>query len=301
MSLIVGYAASDIGFLVADTLLSFPIEKYDPRKPAIERFHALKIHILTPDMAVAFTGEVETALEMIRHLQLELVADSNLCASQRLLDLRREFVLEKGGKFQGDCEFLVLTLGLEQKTLARVTMNRIHYATRAYIGDPSEYKRFRSLTREYEGPEKAFVQSPDGTSQQAIVTDGEKEFCQVSAAMERLTHQRSSETVGAICGCVTRVVDARISKKLEYLQSVEYGTSPEEGAAGFALLASNYETRGIGIYYYGWHAGLVFVVGDPVLCRKESAQTIEQFIDVAKSKYGLSLEGGLWESAQASK
>jgi len=293
MSLIVGYAASDIGFLVADSLLSYPTETYNPRKPVIEKFHALKIHILRPDIAVAFAGEVEASLAIIRRLQQELAVDPKLCAPRRLLELRQEPAVKAIGASKADSEFLVLLLSPE-KTLAHISADQIRYAERAYIGDAGEYSNFRALARPYSGPETRFVLNSDGKSQNAIVTEGEKEFEQVSTAMERLAHQRSSETVGAICGCVTRVVDARISKELEYMQSVESGFSAEEGRAGFSLLASNSEPRGIGIYYYGWHAGLIFVVGDPIPCRKETAATIGQFVEIAKSKYGLSLEGGLW-------
>jgi hypothetical protein len=293
MSLIVGYAAADIGFLVADTLVSFPTEKYNPRKPVIEKFHALKIHILSPDIAVAFAGEVETSLAIIRQFQQELAVDLKLCAPRRIFELRQESAVKTMGAFKGDCEFLVLLLSPE-KTLARITADQIHYAKRAYIGDAAEYSNFRTLVKPYSGPETRSVQNSDGKFHNAIVTEGEKEFEQVSTAMERLANQRSSETVGAICGCITRVVDARISKKLEYMQSVEAGISAEEGRTGYSLLVSNSKPRGIGIYYYGWHAGLVFVVGDPVPCRRESAATIREFVKLAKSKYGLSLEGGLW-------
>ena len=62
MTLILGHASSDIGFLVADTLLSFTNARYDPRNPLIEKFHALKIQILSSDVAVAFAGDVELAL-----------------------------------------------------------------------------------------------------------------------------------------------------------------------------------------------------------------------------------------------
>ena len=148
----------------------------------------------------------------------------------------------------------------------------------------------------YAGPENRLIQNADGTFSDTPqpVTEGEKEFDQVSDAMEKLTHQRRSETVGAICGCVIRVVDARISGKLEYMQSVEASVYPWEGHAGFSLLAANTGTRGVGIYYLGWHAGLLFIVGDSITCRKEAAATIEQFVEVARSKYGLNLEGGMW-------
>lgn len=287
MSLVVGYAAPDIGFLVADTLISFPTEKYNPRKPDIEKFHALKIQILTPEIAVAFAGEVEASLQIIRHLQRDLIASPNLPVSQRLFDLRQ--------KSRADCEFLALILGAGGKRLSRVTCNGIDHARRAYIGDPVEYTNFRSLTKDYEGPEQLLVQNPAGTFEALDVTPGEKEFDQVSIAMERLTHRKTSETVGAICGCVTRVVDARIARKLEYLQAVEYGVTPEEGRTGYSLLASNHEVRGVGIYYYGWKAGVLFIVADSVPCRRENAETLKKFVRLAKGKYGLNLEGGLWD------
>lgn len=266
------------------------------RNPLIEKFHALKIQILSSDVAVAFAGDVETSLGIIGHLHRELAADPMLCVPQRLLDLRQELVARKTSALRGDCEFLVLLLSSEQKKLVRVTNDQIHDVQRAYIGDADEYANFRSLMTPYAGPENRLIQNGDGTFSNTPqpVTAGEKEFDQVSDAMERLTHQRRSETVGAICGCVTRVVDARISGKLEYMQSVEASVYPWEGHGGFSLLAANSGTRGIGIYYLGWHAGLLFIVGDSVTCRKEVASTIEEFVEVARSKYGLNLEGGMW-------
>jgi hypothetical protein len=243
VSLIVGYATSDIGFLVADTLITFPIEKYDPRKPAIERFHVLKIHILTPDIAVGFAGEVGAALRIIRRLQTELADDSGLNVSQKLFDLRRQS--------GANCEFLTLVLHADGKKLSRITSTEIHEATRAYIGDPVEYKNLTNLIGDYEGPQHRSIQNADGKFETIVVTADEKKFEQISSAMEKLTYLKTSETVGAICGCITRVVDARISTKLEYMQAVEYGTSSEEGRTGFSLLASNRGIRGIGIYYYG--------------------------------------------------
>jgi hypothetical protein len=302
MTLIVGYADNDIGFLVGDTLLSYPIEQYNPREPLIEKFHALKIQILTPDIAVAFAGDVDTSLAIIRHLHKELSIDSQLCVPQRILYLHRELAnreLAKGSAlFQHNCEFLVLLITPEKtKKLAQIKEDQIDYVQRAYIGDATEHANFRGFMRPYAGPETRHIQNPDGSWNNLThpATDGEIEFDQVSDALEKLTHQRRSETVGAICGCVTRVVDARISGKLEYMQSVEASVSPAEGHGGFSLLASNVgPVRGIGLYYRGWHAGLIFIVSDPIACRKEDASTIGSFIEVARAKYGLHLEGGTW-------
>jgi hypothetical protein len=294
MSLIVGFASDDIGFMVADTLFSYPTASYDPREPTIEKFHGLKIQILTSDVAVAFAGNVQAALTIITALHQELLAYPYLSVPDRLVELRSSLTAE--GRLTSDCDFLVLWIANDQKKrLAHISNNRFSYCQRAYIGDPHEYHNFRALWKPYRGPTTRRVQCLDGHFENVRVTEGEREFDQASNAMEELTHQRRSATVGAICGCVIRVVDARISGKLEYMQSVESSRSPEEGEAGFSLLASNVEPRrGIGLYFRRWHAGLIFMVGDSVPSRKEEAHTIQDFVMLARQKYGLSLEGGVW-------
>ena len=62
-----------------------------------------------------------------------------------------------------------------EKTLAHISADQIRYAERAYIGDAGEYSNFRALARPYSGPETRFVLNSDGKSQNAIVTEGEKE------------------------------------------------------------------------------------------------------------------------------
>ena len=127
-----------------------------------------------------------------------------------------------------------------------------------------------------------------------IISDGEREFAEISDAMERLVHERKSDTVGAISGNVTRVADARISGSLEYFQSVESSISPAEGRSGFTLLASNSGIRGVGLYFRSGKVGYVVVVGDAEPCRKEYAETLAEFIAIGGDKYGLKLEGGTW-------
>jgi hypothetical protein len=193
-------------------------------------------------------------------------------------------------------DFLLLCItpdGL--KRLSVISDAGISNRNRAYIGDQAEYENFRRLFKNYEGPLCRQIQRSDGSVDQIAVIDGEKEFDQTSDAMERLVHQRRSATVGAISGCIVRVVDARISKNLEYLQSVEASLSPEEGEAGISLLAANAkDPRGIGIYFRRWQAGLLFIVCDSVPCRKERASTIHEFVALAREKYGLFLTGGMW-------
>jgi hypothetical protein len=102
--------------------------------------------------------------------------------------------------------------------------------------------------------------------------------------------------LGVISGNSVRVVDARISGELEYLQSGEASISPAEGRGGYSLLSSNSGQRGIAIYYVAGKFGYLFVVGDSEPCRKEDALTIQDFIKLAKDKYGLNLEGPIPDS-----
>jgi hypothetical protein len=154
------------------------------------------------------------------------------------------------------------------------------------------------LKRPHHPPKTQQVQQPDGTFRTVplITSDGEREFAELSDAMERLTGERKSNAVGAIGNLVTRVVDARISGKLEYLQLGEASISPAEGDSGFSYLVSNSNTRGIAIYYKSGKMGFLFVVGDSEQpCRQESAETLSQFIETAKAKYGLDLSGVTWK------
>ena len=149
-----------------------------------------------------------------------------------------------------------------------------------------------ALRCSYHPPANQTVQQSDGTFHTVplVVSDGERDFAEITDALEKLAFERRSRTVGAICGCVTRVVDARISGKLEYLQSVEASLSAAEGHSGFSFLASNTGTRGMGIYYISGKIGFLFIVGDSEHNRKEQADTLAQFIKASRARYGLNLE-----------
>jgi hypothetical protein len=192
-----------------------------------------------------------------------------------------------------DCEFLALKLTSQGKKLAHVTKDGVKYCERAYIGDAAEYKKMTDLRESYKAPKEQQVQQPDGTflTVPLEVSSGEAEFEEVAAAMEKLTNKRQSDTVGAICGGVTRVVDAKRSGTLEYLQIGESSVTPEEGNSGYSFLASNSDTRGVGVYYQSGKLGFVFKVGDSEPCRREQAETVTDFIKIAKEKYGMNLEG----------
>jgi hypothetical protein len=294
MTLVVGCATPDIGFLVADTLLSFPFYLKGRTGPVNGENHALKIQVLNATTAVAFAGDVEASLDLIHTLHAKLSADSMIDPCEQLFASYHGLAARTSAP---DCEFLVLQLAARGKKLAQITREGVFECDRAYIGDAAEYKRMKQLQRPRSAPAMRHVQQPDGTFSVVplVQSEGEIQFEEISAAMEALTHRRQSESVGAIAGCVTRVVDARISRELEYLQSVEVSVTPWEGNSGFSLLASNSGTRGIGIYYRSGKMGFLFVVGDREPCHKEAAETIKQFIEVARARHGLNLVGGAWD------
>jgi hypothetical protein len=294
MTLAVGCATSDIGFLAADTLLSFEFDLKGRTGPVNGESHALKIQVLNPVTAAAFAGDVGVSLDLIGALHVKLSADPMINPCEELFASYSGLAMAAPTL---NCEFLVLRLTADGKKLARITRDGMFYCARAYIGDSAEYKLMRQLERPYSAPALHHVQQPDGTFRilPLVQSEGENEFARISEAMEALTHRRLSASVGAIAGCVTRVVDARISGELEYLQSVEVSVTPWEGDAGFSLLASNSGRRGIGIYYRSGKMGFLFAVGDREPCHKEYAETMPQFIKAARDKHGLNLEGGTWD------
>jgi hypothetical protein len=295
MTLVIGYADSEIGFLVADSLITPLMTTNFDKGPVAGKLHGLKIQIIHPDVAIAYASanDADAALGLIRDLSSRIVPEETADVPNRLFAAYQQVVSTSIAGAIPDCEFLVLRITPKGKELTHVTQRQALHCTRAYIGDSAEYKRLTELRKPSEVPKMQAVQQPDGTllSQPLNATSGEKEFAETSDAMLALVHQRRA-SVGAIGGCVVRVVDARISRKLEYLQEVEASEGPAEGSSGFSLLASNSGVRGIGIYYPTGKVGFMLFVGDPEYVRKESAATIEEFIKIGAKKYGLELVGG---------
>jgi hypothetical protein len=296
MTLIVAAATPDIVFFVSDTLVTTVLHiKGNPTGPVNGEFHALKVQILDPNTAIAFTtsNAVDTALMLISQIQKELHTDPHLKVPDRLFDVYKQMIEASEGQDAPDCEFLVLKLNSDGKKLARVSNEAITYSVRAYIGDANEYNKLTELRAPYVPPAVQHKQQPDGTFKVVplVVSPGEIEFQEISSAMEALVNQRQSQSIGAIAGCIVRVADAGLSKKIEYLQSGEVGITPEEGPTGFSILASNTGARGIGIYYRSGKLGFIMKVGDLEYCRVEKEPTIQSFIETAKNKYGLELTG----------
>jgi hypothetical protein len=295
MTLVVGYADPDIGFMVADSLLTPVMATNFDKGPVAGKLHGLKIQIIHPEAAIAYasSNDADAALGLIRDLSAKIDATDMANLPDLLFDAYKQMVSTAAAGSVPDCEFLVLQIRPDRKKLAHVSLKGVMDATRAYIGDLAEYKKLIALRKPYERPKTQAIQQVDGTfvQQPLVLQAGENEFAEISNAMEELVHQRRGST-GAIAGCIIRVVDARISKKLEYLQAVEASLYPWEGHSGFTLLASNSGTRGVGIYYPSGRLGFLLIVGDAEHVRKENAATVGEFIEICTKKYGLELTGG---------
>jgi hypothetical protein len=85
MTLVVGCATSDIGFLVADTLLSFAFDLKERAWSVSRETHALKIQILHATTAVGFAGDVGASLDLIAGLRTKLSMDPGIDPCEQLL------------------------------------------------------------------------------------------------------------------------------------------------------------------------------------------------------------------------
>jgi hypothetical protein len=286
VTLVIAYADSDIGFMVGDTLLShecFPLK--GDIGPVNGEFHSLKIQIMNGSIAVAFAGKFEEAYQATKKLKdkLSLRPDTDPVA----------WLAEREGL--DGCEFLVL-LNLDRKLLFRISDGTIAEFRTTYIGLQDEYQKYLKLRMPYGGPATRRVVDGDAAKDVAV-TDGEKEFDVVSTAMEALSRDtvgRKHETVGAISGCVIRVVDARLTKALEYMQAVEVSNFPWEPEGGYALLAANTDNRGVGIYFKAGQRGFILPTCGEGPCIASEAPDLGAFLKEAKDKFGMTLTGGTW-------
>ncbi|MGY4289670.1 hypothetical protein ACVWXO_008936 [Bradyrhizobium sp. LM2.7] len=175
--------------------------------------------------------------------------------------------------------------------MAEIRDGSVRYVERAYIGDPAQYKRLLELRKPFEGPKQQTVVNPDGSTKIEPIDydNGLREFIELGFALQSLVEQRRRDGVGAIAGNIIRIVDARISRKLEYLQTHEASVTGAEGAGGYSLLASNSGKRGIGIYYLAGRLGFVMIAGDTESCRKLDAESLDMFKQLAEDQFGLNL------------
>jgi len=152
------------------------------------------------------------------------------------------------------------------------------------------------LRKPYGGPATRRVVD-SGAAEEIPVTEGEKEFDIVSDAMEEISRDtvgRKHTSVGAISGCVIRVVDARISRQLEYMQAVEVSNFPWEPQGGFTVLAANTDNRGVGIFFRAGRRGFILPTCGETPCIASYASDLTAFIEEAKDKLGMTLIGGTW-------
>lgn len=102
MTLLVGYADCEIGFMVGDILLSHQDFRLpDDVGPVNGEFHSLKIQILDGAVAVAFAGKFQEAYDAIGELKVALSENGDTDPV--------EWISNRAGL--GECEFLVLRNG----------------------------------------------------------------------------------------------------------------------------------------------------------------------------------------------
>jgi hypothetical protein len=292
MTLVVAHACENIGFLIADTLLSSPAPLRGEMRPLNGASHALKIHILSSHLAIAFAGDPGLACGLIAEINADIEADPALDVPQRIFEKYRERASHIPQDQRSD--FLVLRLLEDGPRLDKVTLeDGVRTAERACIGDPEGYRQLIELVGPDAGPTVRMVQQPDGSfvTEQFEPTNSEQSFARASDALEALCHRRSVETVGAVTDAITRVVNARISGELEYLQAVYVGRSVEEGNTGYTLLVANKGTRAMAIFFYAGKVGFVFLPGDPAGCQRLAADSDVKFIEAARDRYGIELVG----------
>jgi hypothetical protein len=286
MTLVIAHADSDICFLVGDTLLSHEhFRLKEDIGPVSGEFHSLKIQILSGSIAVAFTGKFGEAYQAVRELKNALSAHPDVDPAVWLA--QREGI--------GGCEFLVL-LNRDRKQLFRISDGTTSEFQTTYIGMQDEYRKYLDLRKPYGGPATRLV-IDEGVAAEIPVTEGEKEFDVVSDAMESLSRDtvgRKHATVGAISGCVIRVVDARLSRELEYMQAVEVSNFPWEPQGGFAVLAANTDKRGVGIFFKAGGRGFILPTCGEIPCIASQAPDLTAFLKEAKDKFGMTLIGGTW-------
>ncbi|CAG2155553.1 hypothetical protein LMG31506_05450 [Cupriavidus yeoncheonensis] len=290
MTLIVAHADQDIGFMVADTLLSSSVALRGEARPVSGTGHTLKIHVLSGQVAVAFAGDPGLACELIAEIKNDVQSDETHDLPRQLL----ERYVVRAAQDARRADFLVLRLLRGGKALDKVTLeDGVQRVTRAYIGDAEGYRELTRLIGPYEDPQFRQVQLPDGSfrTERFEAPTAEQWFIRVSDALESLCHKRSVATVGAISDAITRVVDARISGELEYMQAAYAGRSVEEGYTGYTLLAANTSPRAMAIYFYAGGLGFVFLPGDPAGCQRLLAETDREFIEHARREFGIDLSG----------
>ncbi len=294
MTLVVGQVTNDIGFLVADTLLSPAREgvllKGQEGQVNGER-HVLKIHVLNGQTAIAFAGDPAPALAVIAAVKEDLMAEALVSASQRLLQRYSELRREQPAI---DCDFLILRLEGGVPRLEKMTGDAgLQSVDRAYIGDAGAYQRLCRRMAAYNRPVAKWLQRVDGTMEVLPFEplDGEAEFSRIGDALASLAQSRMHSSVGAVSDAITRVVNARISGELEYLQEIYAGRTLEEGFAGYTLLAANTDPRAMAIYFYAGAVGFLLIPGDPEGAVRIAAATQREFVDAVLVNYGIALAG----------
>ena len=293
MTLVMGYASSDLAFLVADTLLTPLFGDATGRGS-----HALKIHILSPQIAVALSGNYGLAINVVSKFCQKLLDQNPNDLPNLLFSILRDGYEKLSDDFKVESEFLLLQTNVAGNRLSKITIQGVEERTRGYIGDSEEYANLQRLRQPYTPPKIQFVQQPDGSFEQSelISSPGEIEFVEVGMAMCSLTTQKKSKTVGMLNGGGVRITISKLSGNLEYMQEISVGVDATGKRFGHTYLVSNEFPYGFGIYTMQEKTGYILLPGHEPSCLEESSETLTDFVKLAKEKYKLKLNGPTWST-----
>ena len=134
MTLIVGYANEETGFLVGETLLTPLLQvKGNPVGPVNGEFHGLKIQIVDDNNAIAFacSNAADVALNLIAETAQELQKNPQLDVVAKIAERYAASVAGAKGD-PPDCEFLILRIENGVKRLAHISDGSAKFVERAY-------------------------------------------------------------------------------------------------------------------------------------------------------------------------
>lgn len=295
MTLVIAEVSDKDAFVIGDSLLSFVFcPPGSPQGSVNGMYHALKIHILDPKCCVAVAGEFDLGLKVIKSFKGKLAdlkskEPENL--SEVLMDSYRIVTSDVSA-----CDFLLLVLDPSGNKLLKLSDGNAEICSRGYIGDPDAYRELQRRRKPYNLPDSEYIQQPDGRFLAVKITLGslDSNFIEQSIAMEAIGSSRSTLTVGSIGDNIVRVRVGRMSGRLEYMQQVQVGISPEEGTSGACFLALNSPPYAVGIYYRLGFFGFLMTPGNGSYAEKINAPNLKAFLEKLKMERGISLEGGTW-------
>lgn len=273
MTLVVGEALSSGPVLAADSMLTFEHGNTSDLLGG-----ALKVVIVDPHAAIAFSGKAALAVSAIRTAASSDPGDRRAILAAASAD--------------ADVHFLLAEIGSE--TITRITDGTTieHSAVRAWIGDRQAFSRFQKLAAE--APP---INAPPGL-------DSLVERAQLMNAMRQLVDEGHPTVGGVATFVISEPGGFRYSCAVEAVAggrqvippdrwtTVQFGQGAAAGSYTETILTPSGSGVGaVGVHLSEAHAGALFWplrFDQPVQYRDVG---VEQMISSIQSDHGLSLDG----------